>query len=57
MTRTEALFELRTDLMVAQGRLMSASLACELAEVSFDTEIQINRARKLVTEALEAIYG
>ncbi len=55
MNKSDALFELQTDLMVAQGRLLAASLACDLAEVSFTTEININRARKLVTEALEAI--
>ncbi len=56
MSRDEAIFHLQTDLLVAQNRLVAASLACETVEVCFTTEININRARKLISEALDAIY-
>ncbi len=56
VTKDVAKFELQTDLMVAQGRLIAASLLCDESEVSFTAEININRARKLVTEVLESLH-
>lgn len=48
--------EIRIDLLVAQSRLMRVEKHAPDSPMSFDSEIDIVRARKLVTSVLERLF-
>lgn len=55
MTKGELIDEMKDCLSIAQGRLMSVEYLMQETPVSFDTELTVIRARKLVSAALEAL--